>query len=141
MIETLIAVLIMGLVVTASLKLVALSQRGLYTVRQNETLLDEAGKLHIELMRSPGATFGESGDIAWKIDEKKSTLWIEDMIDIDSLSLEGDKSEDESGKKELHWRELEVTRAGKSIILFMPMQTETGDAASPDILGAAGETQ
>ncbi len=134
MIEVLVAVLILGLVVTASLKLIALSEHGLYTVRQKEKLIDEASRLQVTLMNDPTETSGTSGDVSWKIEEMKSPLWVDETIDLDKLTLESDRSDDKFKKKELRWRELEVTKNGMSITLFLPYRINLKDATSADIM-------
>ena len=138
MIEVLVAVLIMGLVVTASLKLIALSEHGLYTVRQKERLIDEAGKLQATLMNDPSQTSGTSDDISWKIEEKKSPLFADEAIDIDSLSFESERSDDKFKTMELRWRELEVTRNGMALTLFLPYRINLKEATSADILSLLG---
>lgn len=135
MIEVLVAVLIMGLVVTASLKLIALSERGLYTVRQKEALIDEAGKLQIALMADPTQTFGASGDLSWKIEGKNSPLWMDETINIDELGFESERSDDKFKTMELRWRELEVIRGGRALTLFLPYRMNPKEAVSEDILG------
>lgn len=134
MIEVLVAVLIMGLVVTASLKLIALSEHGLYTVRQKEKLIDEAGKLQVILMGDPSQTSGTSNDVSWKIEEKKSPLFADGTIDIDKLSFESERSDDKFKTMELRWRELEVTRNGMALTLFLPYRINLKEATSADIL-------
>lgn len=134
MIEVLVAVMIMGLVATASLKLIALSEHALYTVRQKEMLIDEATRLQHTLLNDPSRTSGTSGDVSWKIEEKKSPLWTNEMIDIDKLSFESDRSNDQFEQMELRWRELEITRKNKTLTLFLPYRINLKEATSADIL-------
>lgn len=135
MIEVLVAVLILGLVVTASLKLIALSEHGLYTVRQKEKLIDEASRLQVMLMNDPTRTSGTSDDASWNVEEKKSPLWMDETIDLDKLTFESDRSDDKFKKTELRWRELEVTRNGMSMTLFLPYRINLKEATSADIMG------
>jgi hypothetical protein len=126
MIETLVAVLVLGLVVTASLKLVALSQRGLSEVRERETLLREAGILQIRVSMNPLDLFGTSGDISWNVREKSSPLFADAGIDIESLVF-SNGAEETFGKvkgKTKSWREIEVFRNGKSVTMFLPKPSE-----------------
>lgn len=116
------AVLILGLVVTASLKLAALSNRGLREVRETETLLREGAILQIKAAENPLDLFGTSGDISWSVSEKSSPMFDTDDIDIASMSFlkpSEDAGADSKGIMN-RWRELEVTRNGKSITLFLP---------------------
>jgi len=116
------AVLILGLVVTASLKLAALSNRGLREVREMETLLREGAILQIMTAENPLDVFGTNGDISWVVREKSSPMFDMGEIDIASLSFlnfpEGELADSDG----IHnrWRELEVTRNGKSITFFLP---------------------
>ena len=134
MIEVLVAVLIMGLVATASLKLIALSEQALYTVRQKEILIDEASKIQLALMADPTKTSGVSGDVSWKVEDAKSPLWTDEAIDIESLSFDGG-SDDKFGESELRWLELEVTRGGRVLTLFLPQTRNGEDISSGDIAG------
>lgn len=141
MIEVLIAVLVMGLVVTAALKLVAISEKGLWLVREKEILIDEATKLQISLMADSDQgfqTFGVSGDISWRIEEKKSPLWVDEAIDLDNLMLESEKrlssgDMDSLKNKEQRWRELEVTRKEQTLTLLLPYKETEGSETSRDI--------
>ena len=122
MIEVLLAVLILGLVVTASLKLTALSNRGLSEVRELEALLRDGAILQIMTAEAPLDLFGTSGDISWIVHEKSSPMFDIREIDIASLSflnLPEDALTDSQGINNT-WRELEVTRNGTSITLFLP---------------------
>ena len=120
MIETLVAVLILGLVVTASLKLVALSQRGLAQVREREALLRDASALQIRAALDPLDIFGASGDVRWNVSERTSPLFSDGDIDIKSLGFgedAGDSSEKYATKR---WREIEVGKNEKSVVFFLP---------------------
>lgn len=136
MIEVMLAVLVLGLVVTASLKLVGLSQRGLSQVRETEILLDEVAKMQIELIIDPTNTFGISGDIEWNVMEQEDSIWLDDKIDIESLGFGENEIKEQIDKlreQKLRWRELEVKRNDKSIIVFLPYSEEAALAASDDV--------
>lgn len=122
MIEVLVAVLIMGLVVTASLKLTALSNRGLREVREMEALLREGAILQIKTAEDPLNLFGTNGDISWVVREKSSPLFDMKETDIASLSFlyNSEEATTDSGGIMRRWRELEVTRNGKTVRLFLP---------------------
>ncbi|MCL2684379.1 MAG: hypothetical protein FWE55_03965 [Synergistaceae bacterium] len=122
MIEVLVAVLIMGFVVTASLKLTALSNRGLREVREMEALLREGAILQIKTAEDPLNLFGTNGDISWVVREKSSPLFDMKETDIASLSFlyNSEEATTDSGGIMRRWRELEVTRNGKTVRLFLP---------------------
>jgi hypothetical protein len=127
MIETLVAVLILGLVVTASLKLVALSQRGLREAREREALLRDASILQVRVSMNPLDLFGTSGDLSWNVSEKSSPLFADGGIDIASLGFSDDAG-GESGTLNTgtkNWREIAVTRNGKSVTMFLLKPGET----------------
>lgn len=133
--EALISVLVLGLVVTASLKLVALSERGLSAVRERERLIDEAAKMQIALTIDPLDSFGISNDLEWNVTEREESLWIDDKIDINTLRIGGDALTAEMEKfqeQKFRWRELEVIYKKKSMIVFLPYSEEVARAASGD---------
>jgi hypothetical protein len=148
MVEVMIAVLILGLVATASLKLVSLSERGLSQVRMKEALLDEANRYMIELTVNPTNTFGTSGDVSWKVDEREANIFFEALnlqgLKLESLNLFGENTDAVSEDiqklmdREEKWRELEVTRGGESMTLFLPY-SEEADSSSGDIFGPAAQ--
>jgi hypothetical protein len=140
MIEALIAVLVLGLVVTASLKLVALSTAGLAQVRERESLLAEAESLRIAAAHDPLKMFGTSGDVEWRVEKKTSPTFSDEGIDIASLAFDEVTAlvVEELKKSNKEWRELEATRGGHTVTLFLP-NLETS-AASGDA-GASAETE
>lgn len=122
-----VALLIMGLVATASLKMVAMSERALVGVREKESLLDAATSVQMLIMADPSQLNGVSGDIEWKVKEERKNPFLDEKIDIDKLMLEGDRrrlggGDDALKNMELRWRELLVTRKGASVTLFLPPQ-------------------
>jgi prepilin-type N-terminal cleavage/methylation domain-containing protein len=126
MIETLVAILILGLVVTASLKLVALSQRGLAQTREREALLRDASALQIRAALDPLDIFGASGDVRWNVSEKTSPLFSDGDIDIKSLGF-GAGAAGSSGSTNYEtkrWREIEVSKNEKSVVFFLPQAAE-----------------
>jgi hypothetical protein len=123
MIETLVAVLVLGLVVTASLKLVALSNRGLAEAREREILLREAGILQIRATTDQIGSFGASGDVSWSVGEKSSPMFADSDIDIAAMVF-ANETNPKPGHVEKSWREIEVTRNGKSVTMFLPRPGE-----------------
>ena len=127
MVEVLAAALILGLVATASLKLAALSSRGLREVRETEILLREAGILQIMAAEDPLALFGASGDISWTVSDRSSPMFNTERIDIAALAFAGGSEADSSGVITNRWRELEVTRNGKSVTFILPKPHEAAE--------------
>lgn len=138
LVEVLIAVLVMGLVAAASLKLAAISEKALVGVRAKEALIDEANAVMTFVLANPTAgSFGVSDDVSWKLEEKKSPLWTDKAIDIDKLMLESERrlgSGDMGAfqSKQLRWRELTVTRRGASLTLFVPHSENLAGVLSGD---------
>jgi prepilin-type N-terminal cleavage/methylation domain-containing protein len=134
--EVLIAVLVLGLVATASLKLVTLSERGLSQVRVKEDLLDEANRYMIELAVDPTNTFGISGDVSWKVEEKSANDILDGALVLEGLKLFSEQSISVDIEKlkatEYRWREMEITKKGDSITLFLPF-SELVSASSGDL--------
>ena len=121
----------MGLVVVASLKLTALSQRSLAQVRMREALLDDAMRLHVVIADDPLNRFGTSGDLSWQVTEKKEALWSEGTIDLDTLSIASEVTSQDINAlagMERRWSELEVRRGEQSLTLFLPSEEE-GDGS------------
>jgi prepilin-type N-terminal cleavage/methylation domain-containing protein len=127
MIEALIAVLVLGLVVTASLKLTALSASGLSQAREMDALIKDAASIQIRAALDPLYIFGSSGDLQWRVTEKSSPLWSDEGIDIAAMSFSDSETLELEKFKERdkRWREVEVARGGKSITIFLPQREET----------------
>jgi prepilin-type N-terminal cleavage/methylation domain-containing protein len=136
LVEVLIAVLVMGLVATASLKLVILSERGLAQVRVKEDLLDEANRYMIELAIDPTNTFGISGDVSWRVEEKSVNEFLDGSLILEGLKLFSEQAAsidiEKLKAREYRWRELEITKKNESIRLFLPY-SELADASSGDL--------
>lgn len=123
MIETLIAVLILALVVTASLTLVSLAERTLAGVRERERLLASAAVIQLKTAPDPLNIFGTSGDIEWKVEEKTAEPDIEGDIAAAALNFSGEETIrgfESAGNGTRKWNELTVKRNDKSIVLFLP---------------------
>lgn len=118
MIEVLVAVVIIGLVATASLKLAALSSQALGAVREREHFLDRARALQTEQMLSNKETSGTSLDLSWRVVDKEAPLFDEETFG--QLNFEG-KSTD---KISIKWRELIVEGKKQSITLILPPQKQ-----------------
>ena len=134
MIETLIAVLILALVVTASLTLVALAERTLAGVREREYLLGSASVIQLETVSNPLSVFGTSGDIEWSVEEKTAEPDIEGDMAAAALNFSGENAAGASVSAENRtrkWNELTVKRNDNSVVFFLPppsVKTASDDA-------------
>lgn len=133
MIETLISVLILAMVVTASLTLVTLAERTLAGVRERERLLGAASVIQLKTVSNPLNIFGTSGDIEWAIEEKTADPDIEGDIAASALNFSGEeiiRGFESTENRTRKWTELTVKRNDKSVVLFPPppaARTASGD--------------
>lgn len=135
MMEVLIAVMVLGLVVTASLKLIALSQKALSDVRDRERVIDVVAGMQIELARDPFNIFGVSGDLEWDVREREEPLLMNDDINADALGITREEAEVQKQKmrdERLRWRELAIKYKGTEIKLFLAYSEEYARAVSED---------
>jgi prepilin-type N-terminal cleavage/methylation domain-containing protein len=145
MIETLLAVLILALVVTASLTLVTLAERTLDGVRERERLLSAASVIQLETVSDPLNVFGTSGDIEWEVEEKTVEPDIEDDIADAALNFSGEKTVrgfESAGHRTRKWNELTIKRNDKSVVFFLPPPADqtTSDDQQDQNLGAPPQT-
>ena len=127
LVEVMVALLIMALVATASLKLVAMSERALAGVREKELLIDASSRVHMLFLEDPSRTSGVSDDIEWKVKDERKNPFADEKIDLDKLIADAKEgkllgSKDTLKNMELRWRELTVTRKGASISIYLPPQ-------------------
>lgn len=138
MLEVLVSVVVLGLVVTASLKLVALSQKGLAAVRDKEEMIDECARLQVLLTIDPLDTFGMSQDLEWNVTDREEPLWVDDRIEFGFEDEELLAQKDQMKEQKLRWRELDIKYKNRSMIVFLPWSEEaaarSADSVS-DILG------
>lgn len=100
LVETLVAVTILGLVSVGALRLVIMSQRTLEEVRIQRLLLDEARQLQVLQRAGTLPDRGESGDLVWEIRQRQEKI--------------------EEFGVDIPFKEMEVTFKGRSISLFFP---------------------
>jgi prepilin-type N-terminal cleavage/methylation domain-containing protein len=133
MIETLISVLILALVVTASLTLVTLAERTLAGVRERERLLKSASVIQLKTAPDPLSVFGTSGDIEWSVEEKTAGGDIEGDIAAAALNFSDEniaRGFESAGNRTRKWNELTVKINGNGVVLFLPppaARTVSGD--------------
>ncbi|MDR1481642.1 MAG: prepilin-type N-terminal cleavage/methylation domain-containing protein [Synergistaceae bacterium] len=135
LVEVLVSLAVMSLVVAASLKLAALSGKGLSQVREREAIIEEAYKMQTELMLDPMKTFGKSGDIEWNVEDMEDNSWLERLSAMNGLRLGGREEPIDLSAlmNDPHrWREIEIKRDGKSIMLFLPYSEEAAANRSGD---------
>ncbi|MDL2297552.1 prepilin-type N-terminal cleavage/methylation domain-containing protein [Synergistaceae bacterium OttesenSCG-928-D05] len=136
LIEVMVAVVVLSLVATASLKLVIMAQNGLAEAREREKLLDESLRVQMDIRLGKIRSSGKSGDVEWKIEDKEKEFFGEDFG-----RLQFGQSEDNTSNQVrfdiVKWKEVEVTTDNeRKIMLYLPHHLETmlasEDAASGD---------
>jgi len=101
LIEVLVAVAILGLVATGSLRLMILASKSLIEVEETKELLNEARIIQLEFMTDETKpTSGTKNDYKWDL---KEGSWS--VLD---------------GNWELKYRELKLESKNNEIVLFMP---------------------
>jgi hypothetical protein len=99
--EVLIAVAILGLVATGSLRLMAISSRSLIAVGETREILNEARKIQLDFMiDETKPDKGSEGNYRWEV---KEGSWP--VLD---------------GQWELKYKELKIETINNEIILYMP---------------------
>ena len=102
LLEVLLAVAILGLVATGSLRLMAISSKSLFEVEETQGLLNEARKIQLEFMTNETKPVsGIEGNYKWNA---KEGVWS--VMD---------------GQWELKYKELTVETVNKEIVLYMPV--------------------
>ena len=130
LIEVMIAVVILATVVTASLKLVILSQDALAEVTERERLLESAREIEIGILTGELDERGTSGDIRWETEEKETEMFGEDFgrLDLEGLDFDGTaRSGDISETINVKWREITVRDAkNNSITVCLKSERSNG---------------
>ena len=99
--EVLIAIAILGLVATGSLRLMMISSRSLLEVGETRELLEEARKIQLNFMTNDTTpSKGSEGKFKW---DSKEGSWP--VLD---------------GKWELKFKELRIETQTNEIVLYMP---------------------
>jgi prepilin-type N-terminal cleavage/methylation domain-containing protein len=101
LLEVLIAIAILGLVATGSLRLMMISSKSLIEVEATRELLDEARKIQLEFMTNETKPSKGTRD-KFKWDTKESSWPVLD------------------GKWELKYKELKIETETNEIVLYMP---------------------
>lgn len=105
LIEVMLAVAILSLVATASLKLTVMSQNSLRAARDSNNFITDAKKLRAKIATGELPLNGNDRNISWKSEIKTKAFFSKDFGKLDF-----DKKTDEMiSDNQFQWRELEIT--------------------------------
>lgn len=119
LIEVMVAVAVLSLVATASLKLVILSQNSLRAAKESREFVAAAEKLRTEILTGELSENGSEKNISWK-----TVTGQKEFFNADFGKLNFDKKlEDVAFDNVFKWRELEITDTlkNKKIKIVMPV--------------------
>lgn len=120
LVEVMVAVVILALTATASLKLVMLGQEGLSGAKAEIALTEEAKAIRTGIMLGTVQTSGKRGDITWETSEGAKEMFDEDFGRLD---LSGPKRTDMIViKQTMKWKEIKVRniKEERNIVIYMP---------------------
>jgi len=119
LIEVMLAVVILSLVATASLKLVVLAQNSLRAVKENREFLVAAEKLRTEILTGEVTGSGNDKNLSWKTETGEKKFFTADFGKIDF----NDKNKEVAMDNSFRWRELEIIDSvkNKKIKIVLPI--------------------
>ena len=118
LIEVMLAVAILSLTATASLKLVVMAQNGLRAAKEQEQFLLAAEKLRAKVMTGEVSENGSEDNLSWKTEQKTKEFFTEDFGKLDFNRKTTELKPDAN----FSWRELELENkiTNKKIKIVLP---------------------
>ena len=118
--EVMLAVAILALTASASLKLAVLAQNGLRAAKEKEDFLAAAQKIRAEILTGKADENGSAGNLRWNTSEKEKEFFGENFGKLD-FSRKNDEPKPETNIK---WRELEIENkaADKKMTIVLPQK-------------------
>lgn len=118
LIEVMLAVAILSLTATASLKLVVMAQNGLRAAKEQEQFLLAAEKLRSKIMTGELSENGSEDNLRWKTERKTKEFFTEDFGKLDFNRKTTELKPDAN----FSWRELELENriTNKKIKIVLP---------------------
>ena len=118
LIEVMLAVAVLSLTATASLKLVVMAQNGLRAAKEQEDFLLAAEKLRAKVMTGEVSENGSEDNLSWKTEQKTKEFFTEDFGKLDFNRKTTELKPDAN----FSWRELELENkiTNKKIKLVLP---------------------
>lgn len=125
LIEVMLAVCILALVATASLKLVVLSQNSLRAAKDQEEFLMSAQKIRAKVLAEETAESGSEEKLSWNTEIKKKEFFGEDFGKLDF----GRNAQMQKADAGFSWRELEITETetDKKMKIVLPNKRENNN--------------
>ena len=118
LIEVMLAVAVLSLTATASLKLVVMAQNGLRAAKEQEDFLLAAEKLRAKVMTGEVSENGSEDNLSWKTEQKTKEFFTEDFGKLDFNRKTTELKPDAN----FSWRELELENkiTNKKIKIVLP---------------------
>lgn len=118
LIEVMLAVAVLSLTATASLKLVVMAQNGLRAAKEQEDFLLAAEKLRAKVMTGEVSENGSEDNLRWKTKQKTKEFFTEDFGKLDFNRKTTELKPDAN----FSWRELELENkiTNKKIKIVLP---------------------
>ena len=118
LIEVMLAVAVLSLTATASLKLVVMAQNGLRAAKEQEQFLLAAEKLRAKVMTGEVRENGSEDNLSWKTEQKTKEFFTEDFGKLDFNRKTTELKPDAN----FSWRELELENkiTNKKIKIVLP---------------------
>lgn len=118
LIEVMLAVAVLSLTATASLKLVVMAQNGLRAAKEQEDFLLAAEKLRAKVMTGEVSENGSEDNLRWKTEQKTKEFFTEDFGKLDFNRKTTELKPDAN----FGWRELELENriTNKKIKIVLP---------------------
>lgn len=118
LIEVMLAVAVLSLTATASLKLVVMAQNGLRAAKEQEDFLLAAEKLRAKVMTGEVGENGSEDNLSWKTEQKTKEFFTEDFGKLDFNRKTTELKPDAN----FSWRELEFENkiTNKKIKIVLP---------------------
>lgn len=118
LIEVMLAVAVLSLTATASLKLVVMAQNGLRAAKEQEDFLLAAEKLRAKVMTGEVSENGSEDNLRWKTEQKTKEFFTEDFGKLDFNRKTTELKPDAN----FSWRELELENkiTNKKIKIVLP---------------------
>ena len=118
LIEVMLAVAVLSLTATASLKLVVMAQNGLRAAKEQEQFLLAAEKLRAKVMTGEVSENGSEDNLSWKTEQRTKEFFTEDFGKLDFNRKTTELKPDAN----FSWRELELENkiTNKKIKIVLP---------------------
>lgn len=121
LVEVMVAVVILALTATASIKLVMLGQEGLSGAKAEIALTEEAKAIRTGIMLKTVQTSGRRGDIIWETSDGTKEMFGDDFGRLDFSGRE--QPEMTVIKEDMRWKKIRVssTKDDRYTVIYIPL--------------------